>query len=360
MNLGIILASGDSFSNMAKSGQDVLFKKFYIPVFAKEFDKVYIFSYAKEKVKDLPENVQVIPNTYRLHRYLYGFLMPFLNASIIFRCDVFRVYHLFGTLPAIIASVFFAKPFVFNFAYDYEKFSRIDSKYLQIILLKLVKPVATLFASKIFAANRAIFKGLPVTKTVYLPNGVDLNFFKPIKKNKINKVPVVLSVGRLEKQKNFESLVEAIQGLNIGLILVGNGSLKSKLLDLAKVKKVDLKIIEKVKHNQMPKIYNQADIFVLPSLVEGHPKTLLEAMACSCPVVVTNVEGTVDIVRNGQNGLMVEPEKEKINYALRQLIGNKILSEKLAKNARETIDENFNIDKLFKREVSVLKTTISP
>ena len=49
MNIGIILALGDSFKNMAKSGQDVLFKKFYLNYFAKNFSKVYIFSYSNEK-----------------------------------------------------------------------------------------------------------------------------------------------------------------------------------------------------------------------------------------------------------------------------------------------------------------------
>lgn len=364
MTLGIFLTMGDSFKNMAKAGQDELFKEFYLSAFAKNFDNIFIFSYANEKVSNLPSNVHLIPNKSKLHRYLYGFLMPFLNLSYILRCDVFRAYHLFGTPPAVVGKLFFAKPFVFNFAYDYEKFAKIDGKYFQWLLFKLIRPLVLIFASKIFAANRGIFKKLPQNKTIYLPNGVDVNFFKPYnsvilrrKSTRDLKKPVILSVGRLEKQKNFESLIFAMKGIKAKLVIVGQGSLKKKLENLAKKNQVDLTIIDKVPHTQMPQVYNKADIFVLPSIAEGSPKVLIEAMACSCPVIVTRIEGTTDIVRDNQNGLIVEPEKEKINRALRELIDNKVLSNRLTKKARETVSQNFNINKLLKKEVSILKTT---
>src|SRR3989344_2509138 len=148
MNLGIFLASGDSFKNLAKSGQDSLFKKSYLSAFSKEFEKVIIFSYENEQVLGLPHNVRVIPNKYNLHRFIYAILLPFLNLKIILECNILRVYHLFGTPPAIITRFFFGKPYVFNYAYDYEKIAKIEARWLNYFLLKILKPVALYSASK--------------------------------------------------------------------------------------------------------------------------------------------------------------------------------------------------------------------
>src|SRR3990167_9763498 len=162
MSLGIFLASGDSFKNMAKSGQDELFKKFYLSFFAKNFTRVYIFSYANEKVNGLPKNIVVVPNKYNLHRYIYGFLMPLLNIKAVKNCDVMRVYHLFGTPPAIVAKFFFGKPFIFNYAYDYEKIAKIEARWLNYFLLKILKQIALYSASKIFVANKKLMKKINV------------------------------------------------------------------------------------------------------------------------------------------------------------------------------------------------------
>src|SRR4030042_6275915 len=161
MTLGIFLAMGDSFGNMSESGQDVLFKKFYLSAFSKSFEKVIIFSYVNEKVLGLPHNVRVVPNKYGLHRYIYGFLIPFLNLTFVNKCDVMRTYHLFGTIPAILTKLFFNKNYAFNYAYDYQKFAMIENKPTQVLFFRVLEPIAVFFATKIFAANKMILSKLP-------------------------------------------------------------------------------------------------------------------------------------------------------------------------------------------------------
>src|SRR3989344_405246 len=355
MSLGIFLASGDSFKNMAKSGQDELFKKFYLSFFAKNFTRVYIFSYANEKVNGLPKNIVVVPNKYNLHRYIYGFLMPLLNIKAVKNCDVMRVYHLFGTPPAIVAKFFFGKPFIFNYAYDYKKFAQIEGKFFQTILFTLLESVAILFSWKIFAANKAIFKKLPRNKAVYLPNGVDTNFFKPAKSKKRNEIPVILSVGRLENQKNFEILIMAMKGVNAKLLIVGQGSQKENLEKLAKENNVDLKIVNKVENTKMPQIYNQADGFVLPSLAEGTPKVLLEAMACGLPVIGSQVIGIGEVINNGVDGLFCNTDSKSISSSIYRLLSNSKLRGKLATNARDTVFREYDLANFIQKEIKVLK-----
>lgn len=354
MTLGIFLSMGDSFQDMEKSGRASQFRQFYLKAFSKSFERIYIFSYANEAVKNLPKNVQVIPNKYNLHRFLYGLAMPFINYRQITKTDVFRVYHLQGTLPAIVTKLFFGKPFIFNWAYDYKKFARIEKKYLQLILIFVQEPLAKIYSSKIFVANNPDPKD---PKVVYLPNGVDINFYKPqadFTGGFKNKKPQILSVGRLEKQKNYENLIRAIAGINASLILVGQGSLRGKLIGLAGEQNVDLKIIDRVENTRMPYIYNSADIFVLPSIIEGSPKALLEAMSCQLPVIGTRVEGIKNLLQTNENGLLVNPTKGDITQAISRLLNDPKLREKLAKKAREFIVAEHNLSLLIKSEVSAI------
>lgn len=358
MILGIFLAVGDSFSNMAKVGQDVLFKQSYLKEFAKEFSKIYIFSYEDEKVIGLPNNIEVIPNKYKFHRYIYGVLLPILNFRVIIQCTFIRAYHLSGTIPAIITRLFFSKPFTFNYAYDYWQFAKIDNKFLQAILFSILKQWAFLFSSRIFAANKTILQEINTKKTIYLPNGVDINTFKPLNNKKTNNKILLLSVGRLEKQKNYINLIKALRGIDIDLLIIGRGSLKQKILDVAKKEKVSLRIIDKVKNSDMPKIYNEADLFILPSLAEGHPKVLLEACACGLPVIATRIKGVVDIIRNKKNGILIQQNNYSIARAIKLLMSDKKLANRLSKNAQALMEAKFNLKHLIKKEIQTIKSMV--
>jgi glycosyltransferase involved in cell wall biosynthesis len=350
MKLGIFLNAGDSFSNMARSGQGIRFKKFYIENFAKRFDKVYIFSYADEKVDFLPKNVILIPNKYKLHRYLYGFLMPFLNRSYIKKCNIFRIYHLSGVIPGIITRAFFNLPYVFNYAYDYEKFAELEDKKIQKFFFMVTKPLALITANKILVANKKIMSHFVGSKFVYLPNGVDTNFFKPFP-DQYNKKPIVLFVGRLEKQKNLENLIKALEGIDVKLLLVGSGSLKQRLLKLARDIGVDLEIIDKVENIEMPRIYNLADIFILPSFIEGHPKVLLEAMACGIPCVGSEVEGITDVIIDKENGLLTNKSSQDISENIKLLLADTKLRSFLGRQGRKTIEQKFDLNLLLNKEL---------
>ncbi len=352
MNLGIILASGDSFTNMVKNGQDKLFKDFYLKKFSESFDKVYIFSYKDEMIKDLPNNVRLIPNDLRLHKYFYNFMMPFVQYSYFKKLDVIRAYHLFGITPAVIAKIFFGNKFVFNFAYDYFKFAKIYKHYHQIIPLTFLLFLSR-FASKIFVANKNYIKYFANAKTIYLPNGVNTWTFKPKKKMRQNEV--ILSVGRLTRQKNFEALIGAMKGLNGKLVIIGQGELQGKLIRLAKKNNVPLELLNSVPHNKMPKYYNNADIFVSSSLIEGHPKALLEAMSSGLPIVATNVEGNNSLIVDRINGLLCDTFSKSIQASISFLIRNRKRAEILGKRARSTVTEHYDLNQLLEKEVRILK-----
>ncbi len=354
MTLGILLSLGDSFSSLGKTGQSSKFLQFYIKQFAQNFEEIYIFSYENENVKGLPKNVHLIPNKYMLNRFVYGFVMPFQNFLVIRECDVFRAYHLSGTIPAIVIKILWDKPFIFNWAYDYFRFAIIERKYLQAFLFKLLGPIATFFATKIFTANKKIFSKFNKSKRIYLPNGVDVDFFKPTSTSKKTSLPVVLSVGRLESQKNFLNLVRAMQNVKAKLLIVGKGSLRSELIKEAKRLKINFEIIERVDNKFMPKIYQSSTLFVLPSLLEGHPKAMLEAMACGRACLGSDVEGIAEILNN--QDILTGTESNEIGEKIKYLLSSRVNLKRIGSKLRKRVVKDYNLKKLLVKEIDSLKS----
>lgn len=168
-------------------------------------------------------------------------------------------------------------------------------------------------------------------KFIEVPNGVDVNNFLPkekdpalLQKYKINHgEKVVLFVGGLDKAhyfKGVEYLIEAMSwlrqsGYSWRLIIVGEGELKEVYRDLASQFKLHLKTIFAgyVSNDDLPKYYNLADVVVLPSVdkSEAFGLTLIEAMACSKPVVGADLPGVRSVITEKMDGLLVKPRDAK-------------------------------------------------
>lgn len=374
MNLGILLPIGSSFKDQKKSGQDKRFIEYYLKVYNQGFEKVFIFSYEDEKYR-LPRNCVLTPNVFRLNRFFYSFLLPLFNWQIIRKIDVFRVMQLTGVIPAILIKIFLVKPFLFTYGYDYSAFAKLEGKKTRAFFLKVLEGLAIKFSSCVIVTNEKIEsyfrKKYSKVKLFYIPNGLDINKFKP-KTSSLsakgrsstgrNHQPLaILSVARLEKQKNLDNLIKAVSLIKnkykIKLTFIGQGKLKLQLIKLAKKLEVDLKIIDKVPHGQIAKHYQQADIFCLPSFLEGQPKALLEAMACGLPCLVGEYEGVGEF-EDDKEILLTGFKAKEISKKLVQLIKNSNLRKKLSKNARNRIEKDFDIEKLLNKEARILQQIV--
>jgi len=361
MNLGVFLSSGSSFSKLASKGRDELLKS-YLVKYCQSFNRVYVFSYHKEKRTDLPENCFLIDNQCNLPRAIYTFLLPFLAKKELKQCQVLRIMQLTGAVPAIIAGKIYKIPTVSTYGYDYLKFAKMEKKFISFWLLKILKPLILKNLSVIITTTHFLQKKLKkkINKPVFLiPNSVNTNLFKP--KNKVfdKKKIKILSVGRLEKQKNLDSLIKAISfskyKKNIYLTLIGNGSLRLFLIKLAKKRNINLKILNKISYNQMPKYYQQADIFCLISFIEGHPKALIEALSCGLPSIVSKNKGNLSIAEDKETALVVDFNNNDIADKIDLLINREKLRDNLSKNGREKVIKLFNRDKLLNKEIKILK-----
>ncbi len=359
MNLGVLLPLGESLTNYSKHGQDIRFLKYYIHQYCQKFDKVYIFSYETES-RALPKNCRLVCPKIKVHRYIYGLILPFLQAKYFRQCQVFRCFHPSAAIPAIVGKLLFGTKFIFNYNYDYSAWARIEGKQYLVPLLFIEQWLAFKFCDGVFVADENmqshVMKYVPGSKVVIVRNGVDTESFKPLRKKTDRKEKVILSVGRLETQKNYQQLIEAASRLKqkVKLLIVGRGSLKQALLGRAGKLGVELEIIDVVPNDKLPQVYNRADVYVQPSLMEAPVKTLLEAMSCGLPCVATDVVGIRDVISDGQNGLLAKLSPNDLAEKLDRILADEKLAKKLGTNARKLVVEKYNLLIYLQVEVDAL------
>lgn len=357
--LGIVLPMGQNERLLIKSGQWSLWES-EIEFYKKEFAEVIIFEYRYSDWR----------------RFLEALFLPIIKRKHFASCNILKAVHLTGAIPCLIAKWFYNIPYILSYGYRYDQFAKLENKWLQWLLVKLLTSIAIRSAGVVMIPTEELEEFIKIygaRRTAIIPNGVDLQAFKGLRISTINYQPLtILFVGRLEKQKNLKTLIRAIQklqqilkgqssaygglSLKVRLIFLGNGSLKEKLIKSAKEFDVSLEIIDSIPNDQLPAIYNQADIFILPSLIEGHPKVLLEAMACGLPCIASDIPGCREIIVSGKNGLLAEPTILALADCLNRLIKDSRLREKLGKEARKTIEEKFDKKRLLAEEIKLLQS----
>lgn len=121
----------------------------------------------------------------------------------------------------------------------------------------------------------------------------------------------IVSVGELDDNKNHITVIKALAMLehkNFKYVVCGVGPNKEMLEKYAQERGLDDKVILAGYRSDIPDILNAADIFVFPSFHEGLPVSALEAMACGLPLACSKIRGNVDIVKDGENGFLFEPD----------------------------------------------------
>lgn len=356
MKLGVFLGIGESFNDFKIKGQYELIVNYHLKNYSKHFDEVFVFSYADEKMS-IFGNVHILPNRFTLHRYIYSFILPILYRNLIKQCNVIRALQLTGGIPAFVARIILKIPYVFNYGFDYPRIAQIEGKPFRAYLLRCIASPIMKYASAILVTSRrftARFPNFALSKTKHIPNGVDTQLFKLLK---VKKNKTILFVGRLEKQKNLENLIMAcanLKKLKYQLLFIGDGSLKQKLVSLAHRLDVSLKIISSVSHTKLPRLISKAEIFILPSLIEGQPKALLEAMSCQMPVIASDISAHREIIISGNNGILCTATPQGIQQAFTKLVSNQKLAKQLGREARKTIVSGYSMSQLNKREVALL------
>ncbi len=166
---------------------------------------------------------------------------------------------------------------------------------------------------------------------------------------------VVGVVGRLVPIKGHKYLVTAAKKIieksrNTVFVFVGDGHLQSELEEQAESIGIRNNIIFTGWRKNVPEIICLFDMLVLPSLNEGMGRVLIEGMALGKPIVASNVGGIINIVKNGENGILLPPkDPNALEDAILQLINNRDLAEKMGKKGRAMVLPEFSSSFMAKR-----------
>jgi glycosyltransferase involved in cell wall biosynthesis len=201
-------------------------------------------------------------------------------------------------------------------------------------------------------------KGYPPHKVVVVPNGRDLARFTPgAHREAVRKelgldrdAPVVGVVGRLETQKGHVYLLDAWPRVaraypDARLLVVGEGSLHDALVEQARSAHLAEGVIFTGFRSDVPRVLDAIDVLALPSLHEGMPLTVIEAAAAGRPVVATAVDGTPEVVREGETGSLVPPaDPAALANALLAMLGDADAAARMGREAYRWAHERFDID----------------
>lgn len=200
---------------------------------------------------------------------------------------------------------------------------------------------------------------------IYLPNPLGLGAMAAIRsvENKYERIPRrLLYCGHVVKTKGVMELVEGCSRIpNIELRIVGRylPEIQDEMQSLAKKAVGDiswLNFVGEVSHEDVLREFFQADIFVFPSYSEGFPNVILEAMACGCPIVSSNVGAIPEMldIDGKQCGICFKPKSsDEVYNAVASLIDNKNLKQQLAVRAKSRVNNLYVISKVWEQLINI-------
>ncbi len=358
--LGVLLNSGDSLATMRREGQESRFVEQYLRRYREAFERVEVFSYGDDSVSPQP-GVSFVPGRPRWKGPFYAALMPLIHARRFRRLALLRVMQTGAALPAVIARILYGTRYVTTYGYLYGDFMRVRGRRWYGWYLDQLERVALRLAERVIVTTPTlrdhVRQFVNDERIVLLPNGVDLSTFAPRSQPTSTGKATALFVGRLTGQKQLHLAIEALVLLRerVRLVCVGDGELKEALARQASEAGVELDLPGVVPHADLPSWHARADLFILPSLVEGHPKALLEAMASGLPCIGTRAPGIADVIVDGENGLLVAPDAASLRAAITRVLDDRALAARLGEGARRTAVEQYDLASLLTREVGLLR-----
>jgi len=363
-NLGFFLSKLMSLSEWDKIG---MLSREIAPynILATYFDHIYIFSYGDKKEleyqKYLAPNITIIPKKPSIPKRLYSFLLPVLHRKTIKKCAFLKTNQIFTAESLLLSKIINPKAkLIIRSGYCESLTDKKNKKYFRYLKYSLLEYFAYKFCQIGIVTTQKIKDYITLkyhlhdNKIKIIPNYVNTELFQPVKTGfKHVSTNRLIFIGRLNPEKNLTNLIRALKDTNITLDIVGNGALKNKLQNLAQELNVKINFLGSIPNNQLPDILNKYKIFILPSLYEGMPKTLLEAMSCGLACIGTKVEGIKEIIQNNVTGILTNTDPSSIKEAILKLINNPELQTKLGQNARQLVLDNYSLDTQIKKEIQI-------
>lgn len=278
-----------------------------------------------QKLLDREDEIEVLTNRFGLPNDVYAWLLPILHRRRLMSLTAIKTNQIYGAHVAQRVARVFGIPIIVRGGYGYSEFKKMEygPDDRRTISASGYERRAVHAADRVIVTTKEIKCQLleqhacDPNKISVIPNYVvQQSWFPRHLPRQSQEKTTFAFFGRFEPQKNLKTLVLAAKGLNVKLLLIGDGSEKQSLVSQAKSDSVDCELYPRMPQNLLPNTLREADFFVLPSKYEGHPKGLLESMDFGIPVLVAESPGIKGLVENGVTGLVVPATLEGLREGL--------------------------------------------
>lgn len=308
---------------------------------------------------DISKKFKIVP-VYSLtkkfsNKYLQiisSMIIPLRIKKEIKELDILHQHQLHGVWVPIICRFLYDKKLLVRTGYDMHYFSIMNNKGFAVKTFYKFLTYISLRFSDIYTVtskedrDRLIKRYKKIIKIIKIrPNWVKrVNQEVSEDRNKAN----ILSVGRLEYQKNYKELLKEFENTKdkYKITIIGEGSQKDYLLNLAKNMNVDLDILQNMGNENLVEIYKNYKYYISFSLFEGNPKTVLEAMAAGCIPICSNIPSHSEIVKNNFNGVLFDLNNPNVLNILDNLNNDEVSTDKLKINAIKNVREDNSLQLL--------------
>ena len=358
--LAIVLPTDAKLEKLQKAGLLARWK-FYLSEMSKHFNvEVYscdTMDYSKEL------NLKHFRLPFSLNGLYFGNQLLYNLYLLCKAKGMPRIIRVFGVgyfiLPAI--KKLFKKTIVISHHYDYATTTVVDFGGMKGLTAKYRQNSSLNAADTVITTTHELYNSVKREHgkdAVIIPNFVDTSKFFP--KNKEN---TILYAGRVYWIKGIEYLIKAFarveKQFDVNLVLVGLGEIDNYRSMASELGVRNITFPGAIDNNLMADVIGRAKIFVLPTVTrEGHPKALIEAMASGCACIATNVPGNRELIKDGENGLLVNPKDEKsLAQAMGKLLNDDKLRIKLSESAVIT-SKQFALENTLYKEIRLLTKLI--
>ncbi len=200
------------------------------------------------------------------------------------------------------------------------------------------------------AAAQLAREGVKPARVRVIANGIDLGRFAPPRSRE--RLQTIITVANLRPEKRHDLLIDAVASLaprypHLRAHFVGDGPLRAVLEQRARDRRVQDRIEFLGHREDVPPLLAAADLFVLPSRSEAFPNGVLEAMGAGLPVVACAVGGLLDLVDEGQNGCLVQPDDaDALAQAIERLLRDPALAARVAAEGRRRVHERYGFERM--------------
>ena len=315
--------------------------------------------------------IKILCNRFGLPAKTYLRRVHQAHGLALLRSQVLKAHGTTAIISTLRAHWAWQAPLIARLSFDWSESARIKQPGNTFLARRVdeLERAAAARASHIITATQEIADALvakepaAATKLTLIPNYVDTELFRTIQTEKHFDL---VFVGRMNRHKNLTALLEAVERLGLSIAMIGgvstlvreirdDQSYFAELQDRFGDLNGRIHWLGRIKNEELPVYINQARAYVLCSLIEGHPRALVEAMSCAMPIIASKVLGISNIIEHEETGYLCETDAASIASAIETVLSAPALMERMGAKARQFALAHYSLDQLVQREYDLIK-----